>query len=93
MTTTAHAWEPAYGFTETDPVALAAALEMVRRRICAYGERATTCDCKYGVGQHITGGARISGITGKPYISSEATGCPELRSAIRLLLHGAEEEA
>lgn len=84
MTDQTYPWEPAYGFTETDPVKLAAALELVRRRICAYGPLATTCDCKYGLGKYILP-------KGDPgYVNSEETGCPELRSVIQLLLHGAD---
>lgn len=81
-------WEPAYGFTKTDPVALAATLEMVRRGVCAYGPLATTCDCKYGMGKQITPAGEISGIK---RFNSEMTGCPELRSVIRILLHGKVE--
>ncbi len=69
-------WEPAYGFSKTDPVALAHALEAVRRRTCVYGPDAVTCDCKYGL---TTAAAERLG--------SERSGCPELRSTIRLLLH------
>jgi hypothetical protein len=73
-------WEPLYGFTKTDPIRLASALEAVRCRICAYGPLADTCDCKYGLGETLTAGPPAQS-------GSERTGCPELRSAIRLLLH------
>lgn len=77
-----HRWEPPYGFTSNDRVLLAAAVEAVRRKICAYGgpER---CDCKYGMGIEVLGGARPSG---------EATGCPELRSVVLELLHPAPDD-
>lgn len=81
-TTKRYGWEPRYGFTSNDPEAIAAALEVVRRRICAYGPDATTCDCKYGRGRQLTEEHVVPG--------SEQTGCPELRSAIWHLLHGAE---
>lgn len=45
-----YVWEPDYGFTMIDRVALAAALEAVRRRVCAYGGYGR-CDCKYGAGR------------------------------------------
>lgn len=70
-------WEPSYGFCATstqDNVALATALEAVRRRICAYGPQARTCDCKFGIS-----------LDGIGY--SEQTGCPELREMIHRLLH------
>jgi hypothetical protein len=76
-----YSWEPRYGFTSRDRVQLAAAIEAVRRRICIYGS--DPCDCKYGIG--------ISLVDGKP--SSEASGCPELRSAVLELLHPAPAEA
>ena len=77
--------EPNYGLTAgrgTDKVALAAALEYVRRKVCCYNlsiERDVHCDCKYGLS--IEDGERRS-------VSSEQTGCPELREVIYLLLHG-----
>lgn len=74
--TDAREWEPSYGFTKTDPEALAHALEAVRRRVCAYGPDAQRCDCKYGLTTEQ-----------KDRLGSERTGCPELRSAVRLLLH------
>jgi hypothetical protein len=80
------AWEPAYGFCATrdrDPRELAAALELIRRRVCAYGPNAKTCDCKYGLGLRLLDGdaSTYSGL------SSEQTGCPELRELIHKLLH------
>lgn len=82
-------WEPSYGFTETNPVKLAAALEMVRRGVCGYGPLAETCDCKYGIDEYITPRGEIGGIK---RFNSEMTGCPELRSVIQLLLHGADSQ-
>ena len=64
---------------------LAAALEMVRRRMCGYSSDDAPdvyCDCKYGIGDTLTRGAPV------PRLSSERTGCPELRELIRWLLHG-----
>lgn len=84
-------WEPSYGFTHTDPVQLAAALEQVRKRICAYGPDAKVCDCKYGIDQPLTGWRY--GMSKSPHgnhLSSEMTGCPELRSVIHMLLHSDE---
>jgi hypothetical protein len=79
-------WEPGYGFcaaNRTEREALAKALELVRRRICAYSwgiERDERCDCKYG-----------ADVTNPPQgIGSEATGCPELREVIHRLLHRPE---
>jgi hypothetical protein len=75
------AWEPDYGFCamkETANVELAEALEVVRRRVCAYNigssERDVRCDCKYGASTE----SRRSG---------EKTGCPELRELINRLLY------
>lgn len=75
-------WEPDYGFIMTDQVGLAAALEAVRRRICAYGGR-EHCDCKYGAGRALV----------TDHGTGEATGCPELRSVIWDLLHPGEAPA
>lgn len=75
------AWEPGYGFCGTAThgnTPLAVALEVARRRVCAYGSiRDEPCDCKYGArpGQ---------------YAGSEATGCPELREVIHRLLYRPE---
>lgn len=80
-------WEPRYGFcaiNKTDNVALAKALEDVRRRVCAYGG-GPTCDCKYGLtveDKPFNVGEVIRGYNG-----SEKTGCPELREMIHRLLH------
>lgn len=79
--------EPAYGLTAgrgTDKVALAAALEYVRRRICGYSIRLqdVRCDCKYGLSiEKVQSGDEID-------YGSEQTGCPELREVIYQLLHG-----
>lgn len=82
MSDQTYPWEPSYGFSETAPVKLAAALELVRRSVCAYGPLAETCDCKYGLYEFILP-------KGDPgYVNSEQTGCPELRSVIGMLLHG-----
>lgn len=82
--TTRHPWEPSYGLTAINRVRVAAALEAVRRRICAYGPFPERCDCKYGLDEALT-------VTPPPAKAtsprSEMTGCPELRSAIRMLLH------
>ena len=83
-------WEPSYGFMKTDRVVLAAALEMVRRRNCAYGPTSSTCDCKYGIGKHITPAGEMYDTK---VWNSEMTGCPELRSVIHMLLHGEPLEA
>lgn len=73
-------WVPSIGFAKTDPVILASALEAVRRRICIYGSNTQhSCDCKYGFGRSIVGYD-----TKKE--SSEVSGCPELRSVIKMLL-------
>jgi hypothetical protein len=77
-------WEPTYGWSSTDPVRLASALEVIRRRLCAYGGMSPTCDCKFGIGVTLLGAQALSG--------SEATGCPELRSVIQMLLHPNEIE-
>lgn len=77
---TEYPWEPRYGFLKTDPVMLAAALESARRRLCLYGPEAEICDCKYGIGENLM-------LTGDYRPTGEQTGCPELRSAIHLLLH------
>lgn len=84
--TKAFEWEPSYGFcgmAETDAVRLAEALEVVRRRICAYNlgfnNADVRCDCKYGVS--VEDDARLG---------SEQTGCPELREIINRLLHRPE---
>ena len=102
MATHVDEWEPSYGFcayNETDAIALAMALESVRRGICAYGG-GNRCDCKYGIrperGAEIhefgishpdkQAEGRMSfyrGVTG----NSEQTGCPELREIIHRLLH------
>lgn len=82
--------EPSYGFLKTDKEELAAALEVVRRRICGYNSAGFTddfsqdnrCDCKYGanIDKIISGEQKFSW-------GSEQTGCPELRSVIYMLLH------
>jgi hypothetical protein len=79
-------WEPSYGFCgmrETDRIALAEALELVRRRVCAYNmgihDGDVRCDCKYG-----------ASIKEKTSMGSERTGCPELREIINRLLHRPE---
>lgn len=71
-----YAWEPGDpGFIRDDPIALASALEALRRQTCAYGSTGEqTCDCKYGLSAEARGG-------------SEQTGCPELRVVILGLLH------
>lgn len=68
-----------------EAVALAAAMEVVRRRICQYsdGTRDVRCDCKFGLGAQLTEGASISR-------HGERTGCPELRVAITALLTAPE---
>lgn len=63
---------------------LAAALEIIRRQRCGYSSPINpdaTCDCKYGLGDQIfqVNGRRVT---------SEQTGCPELRDAIRVILEG-----
>jgi len=82
--------EPSYGFLSTDREALAAALEAVRRRVCAYSMAPFTgdfhydnrCDCKYGLDiDKLVSGEVEYRHTG------EQTGCPELRSVIHMLLH------
>lgn len=75
-------WEPKYGFLSEDRIRVASALEAVRRRICAYGPNAEHCDCKYGFGQSLVSKVQ----------NSEMTGCPELRSAISIVLYGREDE-
>lgn len=77
-------WEPEYGFAQADPIMLASALEVVRRQICGYGPAAVTCDCKFGIGRRVTGELAPNG---SAHVSSESTGCPELRSLIYFLLH------
>lgn len=75
------AWEPSYGFTSDTAhgnVELALALEVARRKVCAYGSKGVdTCDCKYGVDTDTRS-------------TSEKTGCPELRELINRLLHRPE---
>lgn len=76
--TTLPEWAPRRaGFVRDDRLALASALEQVRRRVCAYGAFGTQefCDCKYG----------LSADNPQPR-RSEATGCPELRVVIHQLL-------
>ena len=87
--------EPAYGFTRPltpeGRESLAQALELVRRKVCCYNapdlkgkySRDAYCDCKYGlsIDNHLEG----------VYVTSEATGCPELRSVIYWLLHEDDE--
>lgn len=77
-------WEPAYGTAQHNKhsnVALAEALELVRRRICVYNmgfvDGDVICDCKYG-------------ISSETKFHSEQTGCPELREMIQRLLHRPE---
>jgi hypothetical protein len=77
-------WEPTYGWSSTDPVRLASALEVIRRRLCAYGGLFPTCDCKFGIGVKLA--------NAQPLSAGEATGCPELRSVIQMLLHPDEIE-
>lgn len=81
--------EPTYGLTAgkgTDNVALAAALEHVRRRVCCYSMGHVRCDCKYGVSiEDLPPGA---GDKLNYDYGSEQTGCPELREVIYRLLHG-----
>lgn len=79
-------WEPSYGFcaeNKTNVVELAEALELVRRRACAYNmdimNGDTPCDCKYG-----------GSVKEKRSLGSERTGCPELREIINRLLHRPE---
>lgn len=79
-------WEPEPGFcalNENSNEELAAALEVVRRKICAYNmgtrDEDVRCDCKYGATPEE---ARWAG--------SENTGCPELREVIYRLLHKPE---
>jgi hypothetical protein len=79
---TAPDWAPMpAGFVETDRLALASALEQVRRRVCEYGSRGDQpCDCKYGLNAEL----------GMPEPRwSERTGCPELRVVIHELLAAA----
>lgn len=66
---------------ESEAVALAASLEIVRRRICCYSDGTVDvrCDCKYGLGAILTDGAVV-----RP--GGEKTGCPELREVIAFLL-------
>ena len=78
-------WEPSYGFCglNTDPIEdLTYALELVRRRICAYNmgirQGDVSCDCKYGINENDRS------------MGSEATGCPELRELINRLIHRSE---
>lgn len=80
--------EPQYGWLRTDKEELAKALELVRRRVCAYGGGLNghgTCDCKYGldIDKQVSGEVDYT-----PW--SEQTGCPELRSVIHMLLHSEE---
>lgn len=70
-------WVPHIGFPKTDRILLAAALEAVRRKICAYGPEAKRCDCKYGLGLTLGGFKKLS---------HEDSGCPELKSVIEILL-------
>lgn len=77
-------WEPEPGFcagNRTPNEELAYALELVRRRICAYNmgirEGDVRCDCKYGINID-------------SYAGSEGCGCPELRELIYRLLHAPE---
>jgi hypothetical protein len=79
-------WEPGYGFcgmNQTDRIALAEALEVVRRLICVYNpppyDSDVRCDCKYG-----------ASVKEKQSMGSEHTGCPELREIINRLLHRPE---
>lgn len=79
-------WEPSYGFcafNTNDNVKLAEALEVVRRRVCAYNmglrDGDVHCDCKYG-----------ATVNEKQFPGSESTGCPELREIINRLLHRPE---
>jgi predicted RNase H-like nuclease (RuvC/YqgF family) len=96
-----HAWEPRYGnapgsrkLTEDRRVQLAAVVEDARRKVCLNGKFAhgscasdyksadeNRCDCKYG---------RFIVYTGKTAIgmTTEMTGCPELRELVYHLLHG-----
>lgn len=64
-------------------IGLASALEVVRRRVCAYSDGTidARCDCKYGVGEVLTEGASIA-----PH--GEKNGCPELRDVVTFLLGG-----
>jgi hypothetical protein len=57
---------------------LIAELDGVRRRICAYGPGAVTCDCKHGL-VPTAGGWRPE------FLGGECTGCPELRDLVREL--------
>lgn len=72
-----------------DAVMLAAALEVVRRSVCAYSmgqlDRDVRCDCKYGAGRRVTDGESYT-------LGSEKTGCPELREVITGLLQGGDPE-
>lgn len=98
-------WEPAYGFcafNETDRVALAMALEALRRQVCAYGG-GNRCDCKYGMMPDIYAIRQEFGLSrgeesfepvplGRDFYrgvvaGSEQTGCPELKELIHRLLH------
>ena len=86
MTTKEFDWEPSYGFTgmnKTELVKLAEALELARRRVCAYNpppyDSDRRCDCKYG-----------ASVKENQSMGSEQTGCPELRETINRLLHRIE---
>lgn len=77
-------WEPDYGFCAYNRKSneiLAAALEQLRRKICAYNmgtkDHDVRCDCKYGINTDT-------------WAYSEKTGCPELREIIYRLLHAPE---
>lgn len=51
---------------------IADSLDEVRVRICAYGaSESQTCDCKFGIDPTVN------------LMSSEKTGCPELRKIVR----------
>lgn len=66
-----------FGVTEEQ---LIDGLEAIRRRACVYGASLEeSCDCKFGIGS----------TEGRP--STEQTGCPELRQAIKLLQGKYEE--
>lgn len=77
-------WIPVAGFAAYSGMnnrELAAALEMVRRRVCGYV--GSTCDCKRGIAGHLIPNPDHPNW----HKTSEATGCYELRTTIHRLLN------